>query len=239
MPVHVTHIGSGASLRERAIDFRKRGFSYSLISSRMGVAKSTLNYWLKNVPYKPNEAVLKRIRESSIKSAKVLRARRAENIRLARKIAFKELGRLTKRDLWMVGIGLYIGEGAKNKSQMIRVMNSDPKVINLAITWLKSVSGLDMKNFHIAIHIYPDLDVEKTLNFWSKVTGIPRNQFGKTQVDKRINKLAKNKGKSLFGTAHITVRSKGEKEYGVFLFRKIMGWIESIENQVNAGIVQW
>ena len=223
--------------KEKAILLRNQGYSYSLISSATGVAKSTLNYWLKHIPFKPNAIVLKRIKDSSIKSAKVLNEKKAHATRIAKDIATKELGTITKRDFLMMGIGLYLGEGTKNKTQMVRITNSDPKVIQLAIHWLKSACGLDIENFRIAIHTYPDLDIEKTLDYWSKITDIPRNQFRKTQVDFRLNKSKRNKGKSLYGTAHVTVYSNGQEKFGVFLFRKIMGWIESVESQVNAGIV--
>lgn len=224
-------------VKEKAINLRKLGFSYSLISIKTGIPKSTLNYWLKKVPYKPNKIVLKRIQESPIKSAKILRERRLYNIKVSKEIAFKELGKVTKRDFLMMGIGLYIGEGSKNSTQMVRISNSDPRVIKLIIAWLISACGLSINNLRIAIHTYPDLDIEKTLEYWSNITHIPRKQFRKTQIDNRLNKSTKNIGKSLHGTAHITVNSNGQKEFGVFLFRKIMGWIESIENQVNAGIV--
>ncbi|OGH69805.1 MAG: hypothetical protein A2396_03715 [Candidatus Levybacteria bacterium RIFOXYB1_FULL_40_17] len=224
-------------LKNRTIKLRKLGYSYSFISEKTKIAKGTLSEWLSKVPYKPNKFVLKRIKESSIKSAMVLRNKKNKAISYAKKISFKELGTITKRDLWMLGIGLYIGEGSKNKTQMVRMVNSDPFVINLTIAWFKYVCGLSIKNFRMAIHTYPDLDQEKILNFWSKSTKIPRSQFRKTYIDIRTNKSLKNKNKSVYGTALLTIYANGQKEYGVFLFRRIMGWIESIEKQFKAGIV--
>ena len=237
MPIHTRSNSQNSKLKIKAVRLRKLGFSYALINSKIRVANSTLNYWLKDVPYKPNKTVLKRIQESSFKSAKILRDRKLASIKLSKELADKEIGSITKRDLWMLGVGIYIGEGTKNKTQMVRIVNSDPEVIKLAIKWLKSTCELSTSNFRIAIHTYPDIDIESTLDYWSQKTGIPRNQFRKTQIDTRTNKLAKNKGKSLFGTAQLTVHSNGRKEHGVLLFRKIMGWIEAVENKINAGIV--
>jgi len=207
-------------MKEEAIRLRNLGFSYSMISVKTGVSKSTLNYWLRNIPYKPNTIVLRRILEAPLKSAKVLRDKKINNIRIAKEIAIKELGKITKRDLLMMGIGLYIGEGTKNKTQMVRITNSDPKVIKLAIAWLISACGLGIKNLRVAIHTYPDIDIEKTLNYWSNITHIPRDQFRKTQIDTRLNKSKINVGKSLYGTANIIVHSNGQKKFGVFLFKK-------------------
>lgn len=69
------------------------------------------------------------------------------------------------------------------------------------------------------------------MNFWSKATGIPKKQFGKTQIDRRTNKSEKKKRKLPYGTIRLTVRTKGKKEFGVSLHRRIMGWIETALNQ--------
>ncbi len=122
----------------------------------------------------------------------------------------------------MLGLGLYIGEGTKSH-YIIRVINANPKVIRLAIRWFEDCLGLSKKNFSLRIHLYPDNDVEKCLKFWSKYTNIPISQFRKTQIDTRKKKESK-RGKLPHGTAHLTVKSNGKKEFGVFLFRKIREW---------------
>ena len=74
-------------------------------------------------------------------------------------------------------------------------------------------------------------------NMISKITGVAKKQFGKTQIDIRINK-SKTKRKSLpYGTLHLRIRSGGKKEFGKRLHRRIMGWIESITEQISACII--
>ena len=41
-------------------------------------------------------------------------------------------------------------------------------------------------------------------------------------------KKAKKAGKLPYGTAHLSLRSKGNKEHGVFLARRINGWIQEV-----------
>lgn len=41
------------SLKSRAIQLRKRGLSYNEIKRNINVSKSTLSYWLKLIPLKP------------------------------------------------------------------------------------------------------------------------------------------------------------------------------------------
>lgn len=219
------------SFKEKAINYRKRGYSYSMISEKLELSKSTLCGWLKEIPYKPNKEVIKRIGLARMKSAQFKHDQKIANIRTVKKLAERELGKLTKRDLWLLGIGLYLGDGNKSSGESVRIINSNPKIIKLAIEWFRKICGLKIKNFIPSIHIYPDTNIKKTLIYWSNVTGVPKEQFGKTQVDRRNNKSKRKKRKLLYGTLHLQIRSCGNKKFGVSLHRRIMGWIEAISKQ--------
>ena len=137
----------------------------------------------------------------------------------------------------MIGIGLYIGEGAKYRKGCIQFSNSDPKVISLAMNWFNKSLDIPIYQFRAVIHIYPDNKIEDALKYWSKVTEIPINQFSKTYIDLRSNKSVKNKRKLPHGTLHIRIRALGNKEFGTFLYQKILSWIDIVENYNFAGIV--
>ncbi len=217
--------------KDKAVELRKLGYSYPLIAKKLNVSKSTLSYWLKNIQYTPNKIVQNRIKNSIKKSSEVLHIMKIKRDSKAHNFGVKEIGLISDRDLWMIGLGLYIGEGAKNKTQMVRFVNSDPIIIRTIINWFKLSCGLGLNNFKIAIHTYPDLDINKILSFWSKTTKIPISQFRKTQIDCRQNKSEKNVGKCRYGTAEVTVYSGGDGQKGVYLFHRIMGWIEAVKNQ--------
>lgn len=215
------------SLKERAINYRRCGYSYGMISKKLGLAKSTLSNWLKEVPYKPNKEALKRIELAPNKSAQIIHNRKVANILAIKKSAKQEIGKLTKRDLWLVGIGLYLGEGSK-LYERVRLINSDPKIIKLAMRWFREICGLKNENFVLSIHSYPDNNIKETINYWSKITKIPKKQFGKTQIDRRTNKARKKRRKLPYGTLNIQIRSCGKQKFGRTLHRRIMGWIEAV-----------
>ncbi|MEK7061179.1 MAG: hypothetical protein AAB954_00790 [Patescibacteria group bacterium] len=215
-----------------AIELRKKGYSYTLINKKTMVPKGTLSGWLKDIKYFPNSIVLNRIKNAQFKSAKVLNRNKLNRIMAAQKFASKELGKISKRDLLMVGIGLYIGEGSKYKNGIVSVVNSDPNVIKLAEKWFIDSCGLTKNNFTLTLHLYPDNDVVKSTHFWSKTTGIPIKQFRKTYIDRRLNKTMFSKNKLSYGTATLCIRSNRETENGVYLFRRILAWIKGIERQV-------
>lgn len=212
--------------KKEAVRLRRAGFSYALIRKTVPVSKSTLALWLRNVPYTPNTIVKNRIRGAALKSLKWSQKSKRISIENARFAAKKDLGSLSRRDLFLLGIGLYIGEGSKTNGH-VRVINSDPDVICLALRWFKEIFGLKISNFWITIHLYPDNNIEESLVFWSKKTGIPLNQFGKTQVDRRP-KQPKKRGMLRYGTAHVRVKSCGDISKGIFLFRRILATIECV-----------
>jgi hypothetical protein len=218
-------------LKKEAIALRKKGFSYNLIAKKIKISKSTLSCWLKDIPYTPNKEVWKRIQNGPLESGRLMHNKRVEKTKKIKTDAKNELGSITKRDLWMLGIGLYLGEGSKSY-EIIRIINSDPKIVKLSISWFKKICNLSNKNITIAIHLYPDNNINECLTFWSKNLNIPLVQFRKTQIDKRLGKSVKKAHKLPYGTAHVTIVSNGNPKFGVNLHRKIMGWIESCLDQI-------
>jgi len=219
------------SLKEKAVNYRKQGYSYNMISQELGLAKSTLSDWLRKVPYNPSEEVKRRIKLGHIKTAQFRHNQRVTDIEIMKKLAKKELGILTKRDLWLLGIGLYLGEGSK-LYERIRIINSDPEIIKLAVKWFREICNLKNENLIPTVHLYPDNNVKETINYWSKIMSIPQEQFAKTQIDRRNNKSSKKKRKLPYGTLHLQIKSCNKKEFGRHLHRRIMGWIESCLNQI-------
>ncbi|MBW3568685.1 hypothetical protein KY385_00970 [Candidatus Parcubacteria bacterium] len=169
--------------------------------------------------------MLKRIQYGPIKSGALRHEQRLKDIAKYRKLGKAEIGKLSRRDLWMLGLGLYIGEGSKT-TEGIRISNSDPVVIAIAVRWLKEICDLTNDNLTVRLHIYPDNNELEAKKYWRTITELPIKNFRKTMVDKRINKNRNNRSKLPHGTAHISVVCNGESEKGVTLYRRISGWID-------------
>ncbi|MBI1975312.1 MAG: hypothetical protein HYS57_03055 [Parcubacteria group bacterium] len=203
-----------------------------MIKGELGLAKSTLSNWLTRIPFTPSQEVIERVGRAKLKSALYKHRQKWDDINRMRLEARRDVGLLSSRDLFMLGIGLYLGEGSKALEE-IRVVNSDPLIMKLAIRWLKKFCHLKQRHFKIAVHCYPDNDISKAVNFWSRETRVPVAQFGKTMIDMRQNKSILKKSKLPYGTAHLYVRSGGTLSPGVkSLHRKIMGWIETSTKQI-------
>lgn len=218
-------------LKEKAIKLRAAGYSYRMIGERLDVSKSTLSNWLTNIPFEPNAEVIQKVGHARLKSALWKQKQKFESMKKAKEDAVKDIGTLSKRDLFLLGIGLYLGEGEKAFPN-VRIVNSDPGIVRLAVRWLRDACGAEKENLKPSVHIYPDNDIPHVLKFWSRVTGIPVSRFGKTIIDQRKNKSALKKRKLPYGTLHLRIVSNRVPRLGVYLHRKILAWIEKCIEQV-------
>ena len=123
------------SLREQVFALRKNGFSYTYISSKTGLSKGTLSGWLTDVPYTPNKETVASFGKARAATSARRAQLRQDSIREIRKIAESDIGKISRRDLFMFGLALYLGEGCKSNSQ-VRMVNSDPRIIQAMVVWI-------------------------------------------------------------------------------------------------------
>ncbi len=147
------------------------------------------------------------------------------SIRVADQYANNNVGKISKRDSFIFGLGIYLGEGSKSA---IRISNSDPRIIKFSLNWFKDHFGLSDNNFRIRLHIYPDKNDDESIRYWSKVVDLDKKYFFKSYVDKRTNKNKDRQGILPYGTAHLSIVSKGNKNFGVLLHRKIIASIDQV-----------
>jgi hypothetical protein len=216
--------------KEQAQRLRGAVHSYTYISQVTKVSKGTLSVWLADIPYIPNTETIKRIGNARAASGQVKSRLKRESIAKAKVEALAELGSISKRDLFILGLGLYIGEGVKSNAS-IGFANANPSVVNLIIRWLVETLELPKSHIRLRLHLYPDCDEAKSLQYWSEMTTIPLSQFQKTSFDRRTDKKVTKAGKLPYGTAHLVVRSMGERRFGVFLSRKIEAWSAQVLKQ--------
>lgn len=214
-------------IKQKAIRLRREGYSYNYIIKHVPVAKSTLSEWLHDIPFTPNEHTVKMIGNARIASGNYRHRIRIESLEEAKIQAIKDVGTISTRDIMMLGLAIYIGEGTKT-GNVTRIVNSDPKIIRFAIKWLKTSFGVGLNQLKIRLHLYPDSNEIECIDYWSKFVGVPKNQFSHSIFDSRTNKKKSNNGKLPYGTAHMSVKSLGNKKYGVNLHRRILAWINLV-----------
>ena len=135
--------------------------------------------------------------------------------------AKKDYNYISKDQLKLMGIILYLGEGAKTSRGTVSVANSDPEVIKIFTRFLREICNVAENKFRIHIHTFAHADIEKTEKYWSKITEISRNQFYKTYSKPSSASLQKRQTLP-YGTCSINLNDTK-------LFLKIMGWIEKVK----------
>lgn len=213
-------------LKIKAIQLRKRGFSYNEIKKDIQVSKSTLSYWLKSVSLKAEHR--KRLYTKQIdilsRGPKSIKARRAKEVGLIIQRAKNEIKRPISLDsLLLMGTCLYWAEGSKKK--MCEFTNSDPYLILFFVKWLEKIFKVKPENLKARLNIYSQQNEDKIKKFWSELTGIPTERFGKTFV-KPLNKGYK-KNNLYYGTIRIEVPKSVNLNYN------ISAWIDSIAESLK------
>lgn len=213
-------------LRQKTIDLRKQGKTYSEIKRRLNIPKSTLSDWLSKYPLTQEQ--LRAIEKSSQKNKEIgiekcrltKQRKREERLKKTYRDERGNLLPLTEKEIYLVGLFLYWGEGFKNLKGAISLSNTDPKVIKFFLFWLTKGLKISINKIKVHLHLYDDMNREEMLNFWSKELGIPKSQFSKPYIkkSKRVNIDQKGFG---YGTCNLVVCDTRLKE-------KIMMGIQAI-----------
>jgi len=169
--------------REKALVLRKKGMSYSHIKKEIGVSKSTLSVWLKDMPL--SEDRLRELRDNSQirieKYRETRKKQREEKLKRIYEIQKKKIGSLSKRDLYIAGLFLYWGEGTKTMNSLVSVANTDPAMIRVYICWLKLL-GYEKSKLRFKLHLYCDMDVDEETKYWMKQLDVKKHQFTKPYI---------------------------------------------------------
>ncbi len=211
--------------QQQAIELRKKGYSINEIKDKLQISKASASIWVRNVVLTKEQKSKLSKNGRSVHSIEERRKSRLYNQKLKDDIiiqnAKNQINTISGSDLKLIGICLYLGEGAKTKKSMVRVANSDPDVIKMMMRFFREVCLVPEEKFRGHIHTFAHADIEKTEEYWSKISKVPRKQFYKTYIKASSASLQKRKTLP-FGTFDISVNDTK-------LFLTIMGWIEKVK----------
>lgn len=218
-------------LKAKAIRLRKMGLSYFEINDRLFVPKSTLSGWLRDVRLSTNQKqrlFLKGVEARKKGSSTLMESRIRRTTEIINK-ASTEIGLLNDKDLMLIGITLYWAEGSKqragNISKGVVFNNSDPKMIQVFLKWLKKCLNIsdDRIVFEIYIHKSHKKTIEELVSYWSQITKFPEINFKKTYFkNNKVHTFRRNRGLDYSGVLRISVRKSTD------LSRMITGWVMGI-----------
>lgn len=209
---------------------RKRGLSITAIAKKLRVSKSTASLWCRDIEL--TDAQIQRISEISkhhatislLKASEFKRHARLSRMQEMRAIGLHDIGTLSKRDIFMIGLGLYWGEGYKKGNQELGFTNSDPLMIKFYITWLNTIYDISVDRLilRVSINTQHASRVPEVEKYWQNITKIPSNQFTKTSLIEAKTRKTYTRHENHFGTLRIKVRR------GTDLRRRILGSISGL-----------
>ena len=171
--------------KQKAIQLRLAGYSYSKIKKELGLSKSTLSGWLADYPL--SDERIRELRDWNYERIEKCRNTKARKKKIRLENVFtsvsKDIGHLSERDMYIAGFFLYWGEGGKTRMSTVSLTNSNPSVLKFFISWL-ILLGVDTSKLKIRLQIYADMDQRKMMEYWSNTLNIPISQFDNPQIKK-------------------------------------------------------
>jgi transposase len=216
-------------LREHARELRAQGLDYEEIAGTLGVAKSSISLWVRDLPRPARlsyEECRKRAAEGAHRYWAAERPVREAARAATRETAAAQIGALTDREVVIAGAIAYWCEGTKNKpgrrADRVVFTNSDPGLIRFFLKFLQ-VNGTSREDAIFRVYIHESADVESAQRFWLEVTGASPDQFRAPALKRHNPKTTrKNTGGEYHGCLRIDVRRSSG------LYRKIEGWSTAI-----------
>ena len=221
---------------QRIIALRKKGKTYTEIANALKIPKSTVAWWLRDVkiPKSLEKQILERSRRKWRRNITIynkfygkIRSQKAAEIREKYKEkAAEEIKKLSRRDIKLIGIALYWAEGNIKNRNRLQFSNSNPSIIKIGMRFFREICNIPNSKITARIHIYPGINYQKTLNFWSKITKLSKNNFKTPQIQiSRASKGKRSQNTLPYGTLHLTVSNTE-------LASRVKGWIQGISEKI-------
>ncbi|MFZ1720474.1 MAG: hypothetical protein WAU28_03940 [Candidatus Moraniibacteriota bacterium] len=182
--------------QKEARRLRTEGMSIKDISRILRVSKSSASLWCRDIELTTGQ--IQKLHEKMVvggyagrmKGAHVQKERKEARIEYHYQKARKEITQLKNRELLFVGLGIYWGEGGKVNSGGVRMFNSDPLIVKFMMRWFREIFDIPDDRFYmnITINEIHENRLEDVVEYWSKVTAVPLNQFRKPVLIRVKNK---------------------------------------------------
>ena len=216
-------------LYAQARALRAQGLAYHEIAARLGVSKSSVSLWVRDLPTPARLSY----RENRRRSAEGVRRywaaeRRVRGTQRASEVAAAaaEIGDPTSREILIAGAIAYWCEGTKRRStqnaERIVFVNSDAGLIRFFLRFL-AAAGVQRSDLTFCVAIHESADVEAAQRFWEEVTGASAEQFTRPALKRHNPKTNRNNvGSDYHGCLRVSVyRSRA-------LYRRIEGWASAV-----------
>lgn len=188
---------------------RERGLSIKEIADLLGVAKSSVSLWVRDIELTPSQHEALQLKNRLYGPQALARSALMERHR-TRRINAQEEGRMYARcgdPLHAAGCMLYWAEGSKHRNTL-KLTNSDPALVRFFVHFLREYFLLRDEEFRITCNLFADhaerqWQIEQ---FWLDTLRLPRTCLRKSTVNV-YSKYSQKKRKNMlpYGTCRVEV----------------------------------
>ncbi len=199
--------------QERARALRARNMTLQDIATELGVSKSSVSLWVRDVEFTPSKRRTgPHRRPHPAHEAKLLQIEQLNAEGVTR------VGTLSDEAFLAAGIALYAGEGSKTEGA-VRFANTDSTMVSFFCCWFRRFFEIDEARLRVRVYLHQGLDLEGAQSHWSWVTGVPLDQFRAPYRAVPDPSIRRNKHK--FGCAYV--------EYSCSTtHRRVMGLVRAL-----------
>ncbi|PIU74389.1 hypothetical protein CO005_00085 [Candidatus Roizmanbacteria bacterium CG_4_8_14_3_um_filter_34_9] len=218
----------------QALRLRRKGESIKKIAKLVKVSVSTASLWCHDVELTDSQIENLRKRQTDPFYGKkldyYLKKKKEFNFKLLniRNEGINSIGELTNREIFLIGIALYWGEGFK-KDSLLGLATLDKNIAKFFIFWLKKSFNITTKDLllRVTANISYKNKIKELEKYWSRKLRIPVNQFSKPFFQNTKWKKEYENKDNYHGVLRIRVRRS------INLLRKIFGYIEGISSNIT------
>lgn len=203
-------------LREKARTLRaERRLTIDEIAERLALSRSTIYYWVKDMPIPGSGA------GTGFSSAAQRKGTRAmkRKYRLLREAAYREgvesYAGLAEDPTFRDFVCLYIGEGSKRDRNRVALANSDPIVILHATRWMRRLSERPLM-FWLQFHA--DQQPAELVRFWSGLLDTPSDTVRLLRKS-NSNQLTGRTWRSRYGVLSVAIMD-------TYLRARLQAWMD-------------
>ncbi|MFA5996915.1 MAG: helix-turn-helix domain-containing protein [Candidatus Paceibacterota bacterium] len=217
----------------RAQKLRKKGWSIGAIAAELGVSKGSASIWCQDIVLSQKQK--DKLTQNSISAghkgrmigAEMNHKKKQDRMSVCKKKAYETVGQMTERDLLMLGIGLYWGEGTKSDRSALAIVNSDPEIILVMKKWYERVLNVKDEEFmpRIFINEIHRPRIMKVIEYWSVLLKLPIEQFGNQVFLKIKQKKVYENYDSYYGILSLQVRKSSRLKY------EVLGLIDAVKKK--------
>jgi hypothetical protein len=208
-------------LREKARELRvKKKLSLLEIAERLALPKTTVWYWIQDLP----DPEIKH-RDSPARAQARAKAARSNVARFkalrdaAYRQGWDEYAVLAAQPSFTDFVCMYIGEGYKRSRNAVALANSDPRVIRLADYWIRRLAR---NKVTYSFQYHADQDPDYLRRFWSFGLSVPPEAIT-YQRKSNSNQLSGRTWRSKFGV--LTVRASD-----TYLRMRLQAWMDRLQD---------